>query len=92
MSDEEDIRLRDQFAIAAMQSLLSQYKQKTHIIEYGSCDISGRNETSNNTINTYEIELDQEYIKRITSKVEFISNLSYKIADEMRKARLKSFT
>ena len=96
MSDQDDIKLRDQLAIAAMQALLTQYKQQSSISETGSRNTMGseysRSETSQNNFYKYEIETDVLYICRIQTKMEMIADLSYQIADAMRKSRLKSFT
>jgi hypothetical protein len=94
--DADDIRLRDQFAIAAMQALLGQYKQNTTYFENGTISSNGTeySKSGNTSTNTssYESEDNSLYLQRINSKIELISHLSYKMADEMRKARLKSFT
>ena len=94
--DNEDIRLRDQFAIAAMQALLGQYKQKTTYFENGTISSNGTEYSKNGNTSTntssYESEDNSLYLQRISSKIELVVDLSYKIADEMRKARLKSFT
>jgi hypothetical protein len=90
MSDENDIKLRDQLAIAAMQALLGNYKQFTYTSESSNNYPESSNKYS--TSNEYPLEIDKDYIARIESKIEMISDLSYKITDAMRKARLKSFT
>ena len=105
MSEEDDFRLRDQLAMVAMQALLGkykqemityQYKQKNNVMAYTNHRIDGTeySKTENGSISTnhYETEADRDYIARIETKIELISDLAYKIADEMRKARLKSFT
>lgn len=94
--EDEEIRLRDQYAIAAMQSLLVQYKQLTTSSENGHVNTTGteysQSGNTNMIISVYESEDDALYLKRIESKIKLVADLSYKIADEMRKARLKSFT
>ena len=96
MSEEDDIKLRDQLAIAAMQALLCQYKQQTISSSNGSVNTNGteysQSGNTNNTISTYESEADVLYLRRMDSKIKLIADLAYKIADEMRKSRLKSFT
>jgi hypothetical protein len=72
MSDNDDeIRLRDQFAIAAMQALIT----KIGVWESYIIDAEGLGPK----------EATAERTKRIAA-------VSYRIADEMRKARLQSFT
>jgi protein tyrosine phosphatase len=94
--DDNDIKLRDQLAVAAMQALLSQYKQNYNTMSYTNNRIDGTeySKMDNGTINTNQIEteFDKDYIARIEKKIELIGDLSYKIADAMRKSRLKSFT
>jgi hypothetical protein len=94
--DDQDIRLRDRFAIAAMQALLNQYKQLTSTTSnsntYGSGTqgFSSSGTTNTNTLE-FETETDQQYLARLEKKIEMISHLAYKIADQMRKARLATF-
>jgi hypothetical protein len=94
--DENDIKLRDQLAIAAMQALLSQYKQNYNSTAYTTNTVNGseysKNENGSITTNQYEVELDRDYIYRIENKLELIGDLAYKMADVMRKSRLKVFT
>lgn len=96
MSDEDDIKLRDQFAIAAMQALLSQYKQQISLSQNGHVNTTGseysKSGSTTTTTYSYEAEDNALYLKRMDSKIKLISHLAYKIADEMRKARLISFT
>jgi hypothetical protein len=96
MSEDEDIRLRDQFAIAAMQSLLGQYKQQISFSKNGSINTNGteysKSGSTNSTIFSFESEDNALYLQRMSSKIKLVADLAYKIADEMRKARLKSFT
>ena len=67
--DDEDIRLRDQFAIAAMEAL---------IIKYGAF---------NNYIDKENFDMKGPY-----PRTQRLATAAYIVADEMRKARLKSFT
>lgn len=94
--DDNDIRLRDQLAIAAMQALLSQYKQQTSSSGNGSVNTIGTEycQTGNTVsyIHTYESEDNALYLQRMESKIKLVADLAYRIADEMRKSRLKSFT
>ena len=94
--DENDIKFRDQLAIAAMQALLIQYKQGHNIMSLTNNRIDGTeySKTDNGSISTNQIEteFDRDYIARIEKKIELIGDLAYKIADAMRKSRLKSFT
>lgn len=80
MSEQEDfekeLRLRDQFAIAAMQSLVSNVDLYNSYIE---------DEMSS------KIETPEVYQERIKGRLERLAIVAYKIADEMRKARLMSF-
>ena len=96
MSEEDDIKLRDQLAIDAMQALLCQYKQQTSSSENGSVNTNGteycQTGNTNTYTHTYESENDTTYLQRMESKIKLVADLAYKIADEMRKARLKSFT
>lgn len=66
--NDDDVRLRDQLAIAAMQALITNAGlYKTYL-------------------DANEEHPDSKY------KMERIAIVAYKVADEMRKARLKSFT
>ena len=65
---DEEIRLRDQFAMAAMQALIDKYGVLGRYIEN-------------------EADIKEEPYR----KMERITLAAYKIADEMRKARLISF-
>lgn len=79
MSEQEDLekelRLRDQFAMAAMQSLVSNVDLYKSYIQ----DIVTRAETI------------EAYRKRDEGRMERLAIVAYKIADEMRKARLMAF-
>jgi len=66
--DDDEIRLRDQFAIAAMQALIGK-----------------------NAIFTKYID-GLEEVRPTHPRTERIAIVAYIVADEMRKARLKSFT
>jgi hypothetical protein len=94
--DDNDIKLRDQLAMVAMQALLSQYKQNYNTMSYTNNRIDGTeySKMDNGSISTNQIEteFDKDYIARIEKKIELIGDLAYKIADAMRKSRLKSFT
>jgi hypothetical protein len=69
--DEKELRLRDQFAIAAMQALIT---------KEGTCS------------NIIDNEMwDEDYQKRSKARQERIAMVAYKMADEMRKARLQVF-
>jgi hypothetical protein len=69
-NDDEEIRLRDKIAIAAMQALLTR--------EGAWGDYINDKETFN--------------LKSKHPRLQRIATAAYVIADEMRKARLKSFT
>ena len=71
-NDDDDLRLRDKFAIAAMQALLTRYGGWGDYIDENEGAGPG---PENDTPRTRRIAL-----------------ASYRIADEMRKARLKAFT
>lgn len=99
MESKDQLGLRDQFAIAAMQALLT--SQKPFIVETDTGNTSGNSSgtesskishyTTYNTSIMHESELNEDYIKRIESKIEGLARLSYKIADQMRKVRLTAF-
>ena len=85
MSDhEDDIRLRDQFAIAAMQALVQHHQPlKTFILTKGDKGWEAYKNDSNET--------KEQYLARLDEKIERIATVAYKIADAMRKTRLASF-
>lgn len=75
MSDEKPFDLRDQFAMAAMQALIAR--------EHGDYPLVKtyiKNSTGKVQIDEWEIE-----------KMERFALAAYKMADVMRKARLKAF-
>jgi hypothetical protein len=69
--DEKELRLRDQFTIAAMQALITKEGTYSNFID---------NEM-----------WDEDYQKRSKARQERIAMVAYKMADEMRKARLQVF-
>jgi hypothetical protein len=69
--DEKELRLRDQFAIAAMQALITKEGTYSNFID---------NEM-----------WGEDYQKRAKARQERIAMVAYKMADEMRKARLQVF-
>jgi hypothetical protein len=93
---DDDVKLRDQFAIAALQALIQQYKQITTTGISFNGNGNGSSSYANvsgyfSTTETMPSEMDRDYIARIEKKIEMITDLSYKIADQMRKSRIKVF-
>lgn len=70
--EEEEIRLRDQFAMSAMQALITKYGGWEAYIDGEKDDVSPATAKAPRT-------------KRMVM-------VAYRIADEMRKTRLQSFT
>lgn len=70
-SKEENSNLRDQIAIAAMQSFIAEYGKDFGLF-----------------IDDHLKEITEDNVKTL----ENIAELSYKMADFMRKARLQTFT
>lgn len=80
--DEEEVRLRDQIAIAAMQALLQNHNNYKSYIE---------REKETYGEGTSNEETKDEYFERIDGRIERLALSAYRIADAMRKARLKVF-
>lgn len=82
MSDDNDdeIRLRDQFAMSAMQALVEkEFPGEWFINDCVESKCLAENSTP------------ESYFARLEFRIEKLSIMAYKIADAMRKARLKSF-
>lgn len=79
--EDEEIRLRDKLALAIIPSIIDRFTAYYSKGGGGSGTgwISG---DSGKDVLTSQFRLDAQ----------FIAEMSYKIADEMRKARLKAFT
>ena len=76
-NDDEGIRLRDKIAIAAMQALLTEHQNFKTFIEKDK--------------DNYGDETKEEYFARIDKRVERLSIIAYRVADYMRKTRLRTF-
>ena len=81
-NDDEEIRLRDQFAMCAMQALIGNHNNYKSYIEQ-------EKETYGEGSNA---ETQKQYFARIDKRVERLATMSNRIADAMRRARLKTFT
>lgn len=87
MSDKEndDMRLRDQFAMQVMQAIIIANARLKNILinapQYG--------QATNTEIYVGDFKY---YLRELSEEMENISDFSYKMADMMRKSRLKSFT
>jgi len=83
-AEDEEIRLRDQFAMQIMQAIISSHPRLKILSRYKSDIYDTTNEIYLGDMKYYLGELEKE--------MELISDFSYKLADVMRKSRLKSFT
>lgn len=76
MSDEDDIKFRDQCAREIMHSLLSRKDSDS---------------TVNGLLENIDNPKNKDYVDYCLKRMDLYARVSYKIADIMRKARLATF-
>ena len=92
-TEDNESNLRDQIAIAAMQTLLQQFPRlnfRNLNVSMSQTGMAPPANSGHGTINNVYHD-DETYYRELQSKIEKISIMAYRIADEMRKARLQSF-
>jgi hypothetical protein len=99
MNDDPEVSLRDHFATAIIQALLTSQKQFTYLNQTGTINgnLNGSDAYSNVSLNAslsgseFQSEDKQTYIQRLEKDLELFTDFAYKVADQMRVSRLKTF-
>jgi hypothetical protein len=82
--EDEEIRLRDKLALAIIPSIIDRFT--------AYFNKPNSNGTSGKAWIVREENEEEKLSSQFHADAKFIAEMSYKIADEMRKARLKTFT
>ena len=96
MNDDPDIKLRDQLAISVIQALLTSKHQYSYLNHNGT--ITGTigaghsNASVSLSANEFVSEMSKDYINRLEKDLELFTDFAYRVADQMRKSRIKTFT
>jgi hypothetical protein len=90
--EDEEIKLRDQCAIQIAQAVITANRNLiSFITNTTGTNYPGNSNSNSNTIEVLGITLTS-YLDGLLKEADQIADFSYKFADAMRKARLKSFT